>query len=86
MNYRGDWDLTDWLSLGAQRSGVAGVGDLWAGTFFDSPSGGNALMPPALEQAGNLVNAAFSEKGGLDRELAKALPLQTVLRPWFFQS
>ena len=83
-NYRGDWKAMDWISHGAQRSGVAGVGELWSSAFFDSPADGNALMPPALEQAGDLIKATVSEEGGLDRELAKALPLQTVLQPWFF--
>lgn len=83
-NYRGGWTAMDWLSHGAQRSGVAGVGELWSSAFFDSSTGGNGMVPPALEQASDLAKATVSEEGGLDRELVKALPLQTVLRPWLF--
>ena len=57
-----------------------------AGNSFVEGAGDSALaarFAAALEQAGDLAKAAVSEEGGLDRELAKALPLQTVLRPWF---
>ena len=79
---RDDWTLGDWTDHGIERSGLFGpyVQQLVDGKQDYSQYGklpGMSMFGPAAEHAYELVTM----RGGLDNQLARAIPGQNLVRP-----